>query len=515
MSVGVDTLRQTVRPRRRRLVRSDLPWRRRLAYITAVYLAVFGLCFLLAELGFRLFWSPKYWVHTNQWLVGSGQTEAGKKWWPDTSYVVESSEFRTEFRTNTKGYRAGPGPTPAQHAYRVAFVGDSFTEGMQVSYESTFCAPGEVADAGGWVRRSCAKTSACRRPTCSSIGTGFITTCWQSTHRTRLFCAFIPETTSGTLPDDAFDGSDKPLADYYRRAGWAQHVIAWVNLHSKFGSYAQRALLSVAARLPSSSQAPKNWWADPASAAQSADVPAVRRSRSILCEIEQECRKKGTELCVLVVGPIANYAALNGESPLSRIMVAWGLDVPVIDIAIKARALPDRRALTFPIDGHLTESGHEYLADGFGAMQVVDDGNGERADSGAGPDYGRLSVRVELDELAAGCRGRLWAPTMSRQYHQRMTLPNSLPTIRWLVTSQSVTGAEEKDRASWSSSVLGATSPPSNGSGLAPTVSRIAPTPAPRRTGARSSPGPGKNRPGVHGWLVDLRVCCKPRPQPL
>ncbi len=365
MSVGVDILRQTVRPRRRRLVRSDLPWRRRLAYITAVYLAVFALCFLLAELGFRLFWSPKYWVHTNHWLVGSGQTEAGKKWWPDTSYVVESSEFRTEFRTNAKGYRAGPGPTPAQHAYRVAFVGDSFTEGMQVSYESTFCAR---------LAKLLTPADGSRAVVCENFGVSAtdLLEYWHRVHHDVLaidppdaivLCIYPGNDFQGALPDDAFDGSDKPLADYYRRAGWAQHVIAWVNLHSKFGSYAQRALLSVGgARLPSSSPAPKNWWANPATAARSADVPAVRRSRSILCEIDQECRKKGTELCVLVVGPVDNYKALNGESPLSRIMVAWGLDIPVIDIAIKARALPDHRALTFPIDGHLTESGHEYLA---------------------------------------------------------------------------------------------------------------------------------------------------------
>ena len=72
--------------------------------------------------------------------VGSGQTEAGKKWWPDTTYLVDSSEFRVEFRTNATGYRARPAPDPAPHPYRIAFVGDSFTEGMQVAYESTFCA---------------------------------------------------------------------------------------------------------------------------------------------------------------------------------------------------------------------------------------------------------------------------------------------------------------------------------------------------------------------------------------
>jgi hypothetical protein len=63
-----------------------------------------------------------------------------------------------------------------------------------------------------------------------------------------------------------------------------------------------------------------------------------------------------------VVGPVANYAAVNGASPLAAIIAGWGLDIPVVDVAIKARAIANRQGLTFPNDGHLTESGHAYLA---------------------------------------------------------------------------------------------------------------------------------------------------------
>jgi hypothetical protein len=34
----------------------------------------------------------------------------------------------------------------------------------------------------------------------------------------------------------------------------------------------------------------------------------------------------------------------------------------VIDVAIRKRARLDRQALTSPIDGHLTEAGHQYIA---------------------------------------------------------------------------------------------------------------------------------------------------------
>ena len=71
-------------------------------------------------------------------------------------------------------------------------------------------------------------------------------------------------------------------------------------------------------------KAPKNWWADPASGG-----PVGRRAGGAAVAvdsgaIDEECREKGTRLCVLVVGPVANYAAVNGESPLARIIVATG-----------------------------------------------------------------------------------------------------------------------------------------------------------------------------------------------
>ena len=154
-----------------------------------------------------------------------------------------------------------------------------------------------------------------------------------------------------------------PCEGYYGSPAWPQHLIAWVNLHSKFGCYSQRALLSVRVQqLPSKSPAPKNWWADPVVAARSA-----RGSGRAAIAVDhhgdrEECRGRRTKLCILVVGPVANYAAVKGESPLAAYLPSWGLDIPVIDVAIKARALADRNTLTFPIDGHLTERGHEYLA---------------------------------------------------------------------------------------------------------------------------------------------------------
>ena len=113
---------------------------KRVGFLLLGNLFAFSAAALLAEVAFRMFLSPRYWIHCDRWLVGSGQTEAGKKWWPSTSYRVDGSEFRTEFRTDARGYRARPDAMPAGQPYRLAMVGESFTEAMQVPYATSFCA---------------------------------------------------------------------------------------------------------------------------------------------------------------------------------------------------------------------------------------------------------------------------------------------------------------------------------------------------------------------------------------
>ena len=63
-----------------------------------------------------------------------------------------------------------------------------------------------------------------------------------------------------------------------------------------------------------------------------------------------------------MVGPVANYRAKDGDSPIARILERWRIDIPVVNVAIQARARHRWASLVFPFDGHLNESGHEYLA---------------------------------------------------------------------------------------------------------------------------------------------------------
>ena len=150
---------------------------------------------------------------------------------------------------------------PATRAYRIAFVGDSFTEGMQVAYESTFCAR---------LEKLLAPADGSRAPVCENFGVSAtdLLEYWHRIHHDVLaidppnmivLCIYPGNDFQGPLPDDAFDGSDKPLEDHYQKPGWVQHAIAWVNLHSKFGCYLLACACSVsAARRPApADQAPK------------------------------------------------------------------------------------------------------------------------------------------------------------------------------------------------------------------------------------------------------------------
>jgi hypothetical protein len=338
---------------------------RRLACLIGINLLVFSTCLVVAEIAFRLFLGPRYWIHTDRLVIGSGHTEAGKKWWPDTSYHVDSSEFHVIFCTNAQGYRARPEPAPLGRPFRVAFVGDSFTEGMQVAYESTFCARLEER----LNQSDNSRTFVCENDGVSA--TDLLEYWHRITHDILaanppdavVLCIYPGNDFQGVMPSRAFDDDDRPYRDYFTKPTWGLHLIAWINLHSKFGSYLQRAIFSIGnGRSMVSSQAQKNWWNDPEVAAQAHDEPAVRRSRALLRAIDAECRRVGTKLCVLVVGPVATYAGKDQHSPLERILASWGIDVPVIDVAIQAVSQPDYQSMTFPIDGHLNESGHAYIA---------------------------------------------------------------------------------------------------------------------------------------------------------
>jgi hypothetical protein len=240
---------------------------------------------------------------------------------------------------------------------------------MQVDAEATFCIRIEQ-----YLKRSMARDLDTREAVCENFGVS-ATDLLEYWHRiihdvlqpepphALVLCLYPGNDFRSVLPDDAFDDNDRPVRDYYRNPPWTKHVITWINLHSQFGSYLQRVLFSIGtSKTTYLSQGPRDWWTDPKIAGKARGAVAIRRSRAILASIDDECRRLGTKLVLLIVGPVADYRAIAGASPIEQIVADWGLEIPVIDVAIEARSRPNWACLVFPNDGHLTEGGHDYLA---------------------------------------------------------------------------------------------------------------------------------------------------------
>ena len=343
---------------------AHLPTRTKLAVLATVNLCFLAILFLVGEVSLRLFWHPKYQICCERWLVGCGMTTAGRKYWPNSTYRIQSDEFSLPFRTNARGYRARPEPTRTEHPYRIAFVGDSFTEAMQVAYDKSFCALIEYGLKGAWQNREVV---------CENYGIA-ATGLFEYWHRIAhdvlrpnppdalVLCIYPGNDFTGAFPADGFETNGSPCRIYYTSPTWARHVLTWLNLNSQLARYLQERAHRALARLEPPYEAPKLWWTDPVVTAQAGDAPIIRRSRALLEAIDQDCRRFGTRLCVLVVGPVTTYPSYHGESPLARILADWKIEAPVIDVAIDALSSPHFEGLLFPRDGHLNESGHAFVA---------------------------------------------------------------------------------------------------------------------------------------------------------
>lgn len=329
--------------------------------------AIFALVVSIGEVALRLFWNPVYWVRCEGWVFGSGHSEAGKKWSPGATYEVRSREFRTRFRVDALGYRARREPPRTADPYRVAFVGDSFTEAIQVADDETFVAR---------IERGLAASGPGREVVCENFGVS-ATGPFDYWHRivhdvfrpgaappeALVLCLFPGNDFTVEFPADGFEPDGTPRRRYFREAGWGWDVVTWLNLKSKLAHFVLRSVRVASlrgARPPR--QGPWLWWADPAIAASAPDAPAIRRCRALMRAIEAECRRHGTRLVVLVVGPSEIYVPRDGGSPLARILSDWGVEAPVIDAAAAAAALPDRDALVFPRDRHPNPAGHRFIA---------------------------------------------------------------------------------------------------------------------------------------------------------
>jgi hypothetical protein len=342
-----------------------MPAGKKFAMLALLNLVLLAIAALVGEASLRLFWQPNYRIRCERWLVGAGMTTAGRKYWPNSTYTIDSREFHAVFRTNAEGYRARPEPPRTQNPYRIAFVGDSFTEGMQVEYEHTFCNLIEQGLRGAWPGREVV---------CENYGIA-ATGLFEYWHRIAhdvlgqdppdalVLCIYPGNDFTGDFPAQGFEASGRPRRIYYNRPTWARHALTWLNLNSQLARYLQERIYRAWKRLEPPHDAPSLWWTNPVLAAKAGDASVVRRSRALLQAIEDECGRSGTKLCVLVVGPVTTYPSYHGQSPLGLILADWKIDAPVIDVAKDALSMPHFDRLLFPRDGHLNEQGHAYVAE--------------------------------------------------------------------------------------------------------------------------------------------------------
>jgi hypothetical protein len=340
---------------------------RKVRLVLLANLVMFTMTGLLAEVGFRLFWHPTCWIRAENWLIGSGEDRAGPKWWPNSTYRMESNEFRVRFQSNARGYRARPELPRTVTPYRIAFVGDSFTEAKQVDYGQSFVA---------LLERGLAAWSGDHSPVCENLGvsgTGIFDYWHRITHDVLrpgavppalVLCIYPSNDFLDYCPDDGFQPDGSPKREYFGKPTWAKHVVTWLILKSKLASYVDYALrMRGIGMRPMLHNAPPFWWSDPTLAMAAQDSPDIHKIRALMHAIENECDRYGTRLVILIVGPIINYGAKDGRSPLAQIFSAWGIKAPVIDVAAKANATPRPSRLVFHYDAHLNPAGHRYLAD--------------------------------------------------------------------------------------------------------------------------------------------------------
>jgi hypothetical protein len=273
-----------------------------------------------------------------------------------------------QFKSDGRGYRARPEPPRTADPYRMAFVGDSFTEAKQVEYDQTFVALLE--------RRIAARLDG-REVVAENYGiagTGFFDYWHRIIHD--VFRADIPPPAALVLciypnndfidycPDSGFDPDGRPRREFFGAPSITRHVITWLNIKSKFAYFAILSLgLQGSFGRPLQRNAPPGWWSDPVLAATLEEVHDVRKVRALMQAIELECLQHETRLGIVIVGPAPGYALRDGSSPLAQIFRAWGIKAPVIDVAARASAAQRPSRLVFRVDGHLNPEGHRFCAD--------------------------------------------------------------------------------------------------------------------------------------------------------
>lgn len=362
-------------PSRRRIVGRG----RRLAFAAVAMAMTLAASLVALEVGLRLFWSGFYVKQTGEHLRQSFTRSWENK--PGYEGVLEEPEFKMRVRHNALGLR-GPevAPTKAPGTVRVVALGDSFTYGIGVHDEETFCARLAALD-----------------PRIEAINAGVNN---YGTHQELLA---LKEQALPLRPDvvlicifwndigNSFHRSDigyslRDGALVYEPSPDLQRPRSMKRAGALRFSYAYRLLSDRSRTLKNRLKAAFG------AEDQSGDLlhtdtsePAWALHLALLDEITRLTREAGARPMVVVIPdqkevyPEADVAGLSvGDYLVAPRLLAWGRErgVPVVEVAPalkEAATRPDAAPLYYPIDRHLVAEGHAIAAAVI-ARALVDQG---------------------------------------------------------------------------------------------------------------------------------------------
>lgn len=322
-------------------------------------LIVYGTFFALLEITLRVFAVRESWDRSLTWTPAHTRTVAGNKGWPGARCLMYSREFNVPFAYDDLGYRAREG-NPLAAATRLAFVGDSLTEALQVPERETFVAGVE------------ARLRQHADVRCDNLGVSG-TGPFDYYHRLRhdvlpkhptavVLCLFPGNDFTDPFPRAGFAADGALTPDYFKPYNVGETALAWLISHSKVGYGFYRGLVFLGKQLRGKSELEKSdWWAAVPLAPATLANPEVQQRFSVLRQIEQLCAAEGVPLVVLVIGPDpGGYRRIKGKSPVEELLRAAGVRAPVLDVASEMDR--ERDEYMFPWDQHPTARGHAFIA---------------------------------------------------------------------------------------------------------------------------------------------------------
>ena len=312
--------------------------------MAAIYLGGFTVCFLAGRDWLPPVLEPEV-LDSHQPLPGRVRADRSRQE-VVARHELSGREQRVSHRVShqCKGIPSQARRRARRNAFRIAFVGDSFTEAMQVGYDSSFCAR---------LEKLLAPPDGSRALVCENFGVSAtdLLEYWHRIHHDVLavdppemivLCIYPGNDFQAALPDDAFDSSDEPLRGLLPQSGSgaARDRLGESALQIRVLHCSAPCSASAAAAKPRRGRhrrtggPTRSWRLGPLECQWCGD-----HGRSSARSSRNAAEKGPGSACwwsgrLRLTGP-------QRRQPARSHLFDWGLDIPVIDVAIKARGQPE------------------------------------------------------------------------------------------------------------------------------------------------------------------------------